>query len=588
MTTILGINHAYHESSACLINDGIMVAAAEEERFTRVKHGKEARVDNPHELPLQAMNYCRERAGIPLDEIDYVVSSFNPRRRFSSRNPEKKLEKNPEPTFDGQWGSASGETLFYQNLQRVPRYLSERWGMDGSSRAGRSRFSWINHHDAHAGSAFFVSPFDSAAVLVIDGIGEQESTSGYEGEGNTLQKKWSIPYPHSIGFLWEKIAKFLGFSEYDAGTVMALASYGDSERDYAKFKQFITINGDNDHERCFHIDPDVVQFRVEDYTGLERILGNRRISEEALEDRHADIAAGLQRVTEEIVLSLGAKLYRETKKKKLCMAGGVALNCVANAVLLEKGPFTDIYIQPAAHDAGTAIGSAYYLWHQRLGNPRSFVMIHPYYGPEYSQENLKNALDSQGLHYRYHSTIEKEVARLIAEGNIVGWFQGAMEIGPRALGNRSILADPRNPKMQDILNSKVKHREPFRPFCPSVLEGKAEEWFRIPRASVSSDFMLFAYPVREQKRSSIPAVVHIDGTSRIQTVREETNPRYHRLIKEFEALTAVPLVINTSFNDNEPIVCSPEDAVQTFLKTSIDYLAVGNFLVSRAENHDHE
>ena len=291
----------------------------------------------------------------------------------------------------------------------------------------------------------------------------------------------------------------------------------------------------------------------------------------------------MQRITEEILIKLANYIYRETRLENICLAGGVALNCVANSVLIEKTPFTNIYIQPVAHDAGTAIGAAYFIWNQQLGNPRSFVMNHSYFGPDYSKEEIIKVLEENNLKFTEPEDIEKTAAKLVSEGNVVGWFQGKMEMGPRALGNRTLLADPRNPKIRDILNMKVKHREYFRPFAPSVLVDKADEWFRIPKKSISSDFMLFAYDVFENKREVIPAVTHVDGTSRIQTVRKETNPKYYRLIREFEALTGVPIVLNTSFNDREPIVCSPQDAVNTFLKTRIDYLAIGNFLVSRGE-----
>ena len=566
---ILGINHAYHESSACLLKDGSIVAVAEEERFNRKKHAKPARIDNPDELPVNAINFCLEKAGITLAEVDYIASSFSPAKRLRNKEFE-------DFVVEGDWGSQSGETIFYEKLQQVPRKLSGIYGADVSR-----KFHWIGHHASHAGSAYFVSPFEEAAILVVDGIGEIESTTLYKGEGNKIKRLKSINYPHSLGFLWEKLSEFLGFTEYDASKVMGLASYGNPDRYYDKFRQFVKVN-----TRDFNVDHTVARFRVNDHSGLEQILGNKREPHDELEERHADIAAALQRITEEILLKLAHNLYKSTGSSNLCLAGGVALNCVANSVLKEKGPFENIYIQPAAHDAGTAIGAAYFIWNHRLGNPRSFVMDHAYFGPEYSQEEIKQALDENKLKYAHVENIEKEVAKLVADGNVVGWFQGRMEVGPRALGNRTLLADPRNPKIRDILNMKVKHREYFRPFAPSVLVEKAENWFRIPKKSISSDFMLFAYDVHKEKQGAIPAITHVDGTSRIQTVREETNPQYYRLIQEFEALTGVPIVLNTSFNDREPIVCSPQDAVNTFLKTKIDYLVIGNFLVSRGEQNE--
>lgn len=569
MIYVLGINSAYHESSACLIADGKIVAVAEEERFNRKKHAKPARVDNPDELPINAINFCLEKAGITLKDVDYIAHSFSPAKRLRNKEFD-------EPVTEGDWGSTSGEDLFYQKLQQIPKRLSDIYGVDVSN-----KFHWVDHHTSHAGSAYLVSPFDEAAVLVVDGIGELESTTLYKGEGNKLERIRSINYPHSLGFLWEKLSKFLGFSEYDACKVMGLASYGNPKRYYKQLRSFVKIN-----ERDYNVDHDVVRFRVDDYSQLERLLGEKRDPNDEIEEKHADIAAALQKLTEEILLKLADNLHKQTGSKNLCLAGGVALNCVANSVLKEKGPFEKIYIQPAAHDAGTSIGAAYFIWNQQLGKPRSFVMDHAYFGPEYSQEEIKKALDKDKVKYVLIDDIEKEVAKLVAEGNVVGWFQGRMEVGPRALGNRTLLADPRNPKIKDILNMKIKHREYFRPFAPSVLADKADGWFRISRKSPASDFMLFADDVHRDKRKVIPAVIHIDGTSRIQTVRKETNPKYYKLIEEFERLTGIPLVLNTSFNDREPIVCSPQDAVNTFLKTGIDYLAIGKFLVSKEENNE--
>lgn len=568
MTYILGLNSAYHESSACLIKEGKIIAAVEEERLNRKKHAKPARVDNPDELPVNAIDFCLKKAGITLKDVDHIGFSFSPAKRLRNKYFDEKVTA-------GSWGSKEGEDLFYQKLMQIPQKLSELYGVDV-----KGKFQWIDHHTSHAGSAYFVSPFEEAAILVVDGIGEFESTTLYKGKDNKIKRIRSITYPHSLGFLWEKLSQFLGFSEYDACKVMGLASYGNFKKYYKQLMSFVKINC-----RDFNVDHNIVKFRVEDYSELEKILGNKREPHEEIEERHADIAAALQRITEEILIKLANYLYRETKLENLCLAGGVALNCVANSVLQEKTPFTDVYVQPVAHDAGTAIGAAYFIWNQQLGNSRSFVIAHSYFGPDYSNEEIRKVLEENNLKFTEQRDIEKEVAKLVSEGGVVGWFQGKMEMGPRALGNRTLLADPRNPKIRDVLNLKVKHREYFRPFAPSVLVDKADEWFRIPKKSISSDFMLFAYDVFENKRGIIPAVIHVDGTSRIQTVRKETNHQYYKLIQEFEALTGVPMVLNTSFNDREPIVCSPQDAVNTFLKTRIDYLAIGNFLVSRGENN---
>ncbi len=559
---ILGINSAYHESSACLIKNGQVVIAIEEERLNRIKHAKPAKIDNPHILPLKSIELCLETAGITFQDIDQIGYSFNPERRLLNKNLQ-------EDCIDGDWGSQSGEELFHQKLQEVTQILSDFAGVDISR-----KFKWLDHHLCHAASAYFVSPYEDAAVLVIDGIGEFESTTLYQGKANKLSKLSSIDYPNSLGFLWEKMAEFLGFSEYDACKIMGLASYGHYSYYYNTFKQFIHTG-----PGTFALDNDVLKFRVNDFTALEELFGSRRKADQELEERHTDIAAALQKITEEIVLELATELYRRTKSKNICLAGGVGLNCVVNGVLQEHSPYENIYIQPAAHDAGTAIGAAYILWNQVLGHPKSYVMDHPYLGPEYTDEEIKNVLDQHNLKYSYHENIEEVAANLIAKGYIIGWFQGRAEIGPRALGNRSLLADPRHPYMKDIINMKVKKREGFRPFAPSVLAEKADQWFNIPNQQMPSNFMLIAYEVLKNQRALIPAVTHVDGTSRVQTVERSFNPKYHQLIAEFEKITNIPLVLNTSLNKMEPVVCSPEDAVKTMKKAHLYYLVVGNFLV---------
>ena len=559
---ILGINSTYHESSACLIENGQIIIAIEEERLNRIKHAKPAKIDNPHILPFKSIQLCLEKAGISFQDISLIGYSFNPEKRLLNKNATKHF-------IEGSWGSESGEDLFYQKLQEVTQVLSDFAGEDISL-----KFKWLSHHLCHGASTYFVSPYEDAAVLVVDGIGEFESTTLYHGKANKLSKLNSIDYPNSLGFLWEKMAEFLGFSEYDACKIMGLASYGHYSYYYNTFKEFIHTG-----PGTFAIDNDIVRFRLDDFSGLEALFGSRRTADQELEERHTDIAAALQKITEEIVLELATDLYRRTKSKNLCLAGGVGLNCVANGVLQEQSPYENIYIQPAAHDAGTAIGAAYILWNQVLGHPKSYVMDHPYLGPEYTNEEIKTVLEHNYLKYSYHENIEEVAANLIAKGYIIGWFQGKAEIGPRALGNRSLLADPRHPYMKDIINMKVKKREGFRPFAPSVLAEKAHEWFMVYKKQMPSNFMLVAYDVLENKRKSIPSVTHVDGTSRVQTVEKSFNPRYHKLIEEFEKITNVPLVLNTSLNKMEPVVCSPEDAVNTMKKAHLYYLVIGNFLV---------
>jgi carbamoyltransferase len=561
---ILGINSAYHESSACLLKDGVVVAAAEEERFTRKKHGKMAGVHNPHELPVHAIDYCLASANTSPGEIDYIGFSLNPQRRLANKDF-------PDRVVEGDWGSRQGEELFFQQLCKVPTLLEEM-GL-------RGKFSWIDHHLSHAASTFYLSPFSEAAILTVDGIGETESTVLAFGSGREITDLQKIYYPASIGFLWEKIAKYLGFTEYDSYKVMGLAAYGRPER-YSKHMQTLIAPLPNGN---FSINDRIMCFRVEDYRGLEQLFGlPRRTPQQALIEKYQDVAAALQHATNKILLHVVEYLYQHTTSTNLCMAGGVALNCISNNVIHTQGPFTNIYIQPAAHDAGTALGAALTIWYQQFAGERQQVMRQVYLGPSFSNEEILPTLQGTSVSYQHMSAIEQNVARLLSEGKIVGWFQGAMEFGPRALGNRSLLADPRDKNMWDILNLKVKHREEFRPLAPSVLDEVAQDWFEIDKPTMASDFMLLTYPAKKEIRSKIPAVVHVDGTSRIQTVRKETNAKYHALISHFFQITGVPLVLNTSFNDNEPIVCTPQDAVATFLRTpEMDYLAIGDFLVSR-------
>jgi carbamoyltransferase len=564
---VLGINSAYHESAACLLRDGVPVAFAEEERFNRRKHGKLARVDNPDELPRQAIQFCLRQAGIGLAGVEAVGYSFDPPLRRRNVGLGGSIGSS-------DWGSAAGEELFQRRLRAIPEALAELAGAQVSD-----RFHWLEHHLCHAASAFLVSPFDEAAVLVVDGIGEFGTAWLGQGQGVELRKLGELEYPHSVGFLWEKLARFLGFGEYDACKVMGLAAYGDPKTFAAGFATLVSSNGQGE----LRLAADTLRFRSDDFGPLESLLGPRRRPGEPLTARHADIAAALQKATDKALLDLAGTLRRRTGSSRLCLAGGVALNCVSNRVLQESGLFEELYVQPAAHDAGTALGAAAWLWCRHSGGDRAFVLEHPYLGPGYSDIELIAALERRGLRYRRSPDAAAEAAARIAGGAVVGWFQGRMEVGPRALGNRSLLADARRPEVRTVINEKVKHRESFQPFAPAVLAERAADWFRIPGRSRSSDFMLLACDVRPEVARRIPAVVHADGTSRIQTVRAETNPLFHRLIAQFERRTGVPLVLNTSFNDSEPIVCSPEDALRTFGSTHIDALWLGDFVVEREE-----
>jgi len=559
---ILGINSVYHESSACLVKDGKLIAAVEEERFNRKKHAKSATIDNVRLLPFNAINFCLKKAGITMKDVDIVGYSFDPEKRYIKNSEVDEYFNN------GDWGSKEGERKFYELNKKIANILGKYYDVDLNG-----KFIFVPHHVGHLASAFFVTPYKNAAILCVDGIGEFESTSLAVGKENKIEIVSQIDYPHSLGFLWEKFSKYLGFSEYDACKVMGLSSYGDHKVFLKRFEKFIKIKEDGD----FVIDNGILKFRLEDYAKIEEILGPKRSKDDPIEKRHEDIAATLQFITEEIVIRLCNRLSKMTKSKNLCLAGGVALNCVVNGKIIEKTPFENVWVQPGANDAGTSIGVAFQIWNELLDNPRSYVMEHAYLGPEFSNNEIKQILEGYKLNYYKPKSVEEETAKLIAEGNIIAWFQGAMEFGPRALGNRSILVDPRTEKMRDILNYRVKHREPFRPFCPSVLKNKANQYFG-GKNSEARKYMLAAVNVLSNE---IPAVTHIDNTARIQEVEKRTNLRYYNLLKEFEKITGVPVLLNTSFNDQEPIVCTPEDAVKTFLKTNIDHLAIGDFIVSK-------
>lgn len=397
------------------------------------------------------------------------------------------------------------------------------------------------------------------------------------GHGTRLSPISEISYPASIGFLWEKIAKYLGFSEYDACKVMGLAAHGNPEPYRDHYRHLLKLLPDG----RFCLDNDILRLRTQDHGGLTALFGTGpRSPHQEITRTHADITAALQAATDEVMLHLVEHAARRLGTRNLCMAGGVALNCVTNGRIAATGRFDALYIQPAAHDAGTALGAALLIWHQILEGSQRHEMRHAYWGPEYSDAAIEAVLREHRASYKRVDSISDEAARLLADQKIVGWFQGRMEFGPRALGNRSLLADPRHPAMRDRLNRVVKKREDFRPFAPSVLAEHAQDWFDIPRPSGACDFMLVGHRARHPEK--IPAVVHVDGTSRIQTVHRETNPRYHRLISAFHQITGVPLVLNTSYNDREPIVCTPADAITTFQHTGIDYLAIGDFLVEAA------
>ncbi len=587
---VLGINCAYHESSAALVRGDQVIFAVEEERFTRIKHAKQARVTNADELPWNAIRACLEF--VPeskLSQLDAIAYSLAPGRRLAMIGVDPYEHDNK-----AGFGTRQGEAEFNSRVLGIPRLLAR----EANDPAIVDRFHFVPHHRAHAASAFYASLFRSAAILVIDGIGEESTAWLGRGSGKGLEQHEEVPYPNSIGMLWERVAVYLGFTEFDACKVMGLAAYGDQTRFTAELDLLFPILDKRGgvigkDAPPFRIEPEIARLRCNDVSGLESLFGPRRQpGESPTLARFADVAASLQRRTEQAVLAFAWRLFRASEERYLVFAGGLALNCVSNARLEREGPFRSLFVPCAAHDAGTAIGAALDVAYEedptaqeiRTYRPR---MHTPFLGPKYRAAAIELALAHGG--YSFQKVVDPAgvAAALIAEGFLVGWFQGRMEFGPRALGHRSLLADPRKAPIRDRLNRGIKHRESFRPFGASVLAEEAQRWFKMPRrrsrAALCRSFMNVAYPVRLKQADRIPAVLHRDHTCRVQLVYAKQNRLFHSLISQFQELTGVPLVLNTSFNDQEPLVATPDDALKTFARTEIDALILGDYLVRRPD-----
>jgi carbamoyltransferase len=572
VTAILGLNAYHGDAAAALVVDGELVAAAEEERFNRVKHCAG--------FPALAARWCLENAGLRPSDLDHVAVSRDPRANLG-----RKLLRTIRHGASARYLKARLENA--SRIRDVGTALSEALGVGELG----AQVHNVEHHQAHVASAFFVSPFQDAAILSLDGFGDFASTMLAEGHGNRFEVLDRVIYPHSLGIFYTAVTQWLGFPQYgDEGKVMGLAPYGTS-RHLARMHELVRLNGSLFELGLdyFTHDKEGVDMNWDEgsptigriYSDrLVELLGPARAPDAEIEPLHEDVAASLQKLLEEAYLHLATTLWERTRLANLCLAGGVALNAVANGRLLPETPFEELYVQPAAGDSGTAVGAAYFVWNQVLEQPRGFVMEHAYTGPAYSDEEIESALAEAGLTGERLGDDElfSTVAERVAAGDVVGWFQGRMEFGPRALGHRSIVADPRRDEMKDVLNQRIKHREPFRPFAPSILAERAGEWYD---QDYPSPFMVLVYKTAAGKRQEIPAVNHVDDTGRLQTVDARVEPRYHRLIAEFERLTGVPVVLNTSFNENEPIVMSPADALDTFTKTRIDLLALGNYVVRR-------
>jgi carbamoyltransferase len=593
LTDILGISAYYHDSAACLVRDGEIVAAAQEERFTRKKH-------DPG-FPVNAVCYCLAQGGISLSELRYIVFYDKPLLKFD-RLLETYLTFAPAGlrSFLMAMPVWLKEKLFLKDLLK-----KELECIDDTTKKQLPQILFGEHHESHAASAFFPSPYESAAVLCLDGVGEWTTSSAWHGEGNQLLPLWEIPFPHSLGLLYSAFTYQTGFKvnsgEYK---VMGLAPYGEPKFVSAIYEHLIDVKPDG----TFRLNMEYFDY----CTGLamtndrfSKVFGPPREPESSLTQREMDLARSVQEVTEDIMLKLAQTVQRETGEKNLCMAGGVALNCVGNGRILREGPFENIWIQPAAGDAGGALGAALSAWHQFEGGARSADgfsdrLRGSYLGPSFSSNDIEEFLKREGIPYSQLSdeAFFDRMAGELAAGKVIGWFQGRMEFGPRALGGRSIIGDARNPKMQATMNLKIKFRESFRPFAPAVLRERVSDYFEM---DTDSPYMLLVAPVHRGRciemdskqalwgidllnvpRSDIPAVTHIDYSARVQTVHKETNPRFHRLLRAFEAKTGCGVLVNTSFNvRGEPIVCTPEDAYRCFMRTEMDLLVLENYVIDK-------
>jgi carbamoyltransferase len=573
----LGINAAFHDPAACLVRDGVVLAAAEEERFTHVKHGKRPVPFTTWELPFHAIDYCLKEAGIRLADVDHVAYSFDPALLLGKRRDDATvpipLKPGPQPAADGfedAWAP-----LFLASIANAPGFLLDGVPLHLQARfrgvklgSEPYRWHWVPHHLAHAASAFNCSPFTKAAVLTLDGRGEKTTTGYGLGQGNRIEWLGQVFMPHSLGMLYERVTEYLGFlHSSDEYKVMALASFG-KPRHLAEFRDLVRLGANG-------------QFTIEP-PKLEERFGPQRLKGGPLDQKHYDIASSLQVVLEETVLEISKWLHDATgKTDDLCMAGGVALNCVMNARIRDRGPFKRIWVQPAAGDAGTALGAA--LWTDakvRGSDERTWTMDHAFLGPEAPDDEIEAFLKWSQVPYRKLGNVAEETADILAQDRVIGWCQGRMEFGPRALGARSILASPIHANMQARLN-EIKDREDFRPVAPVVLEEEAANWFV---DGGYSPFMLFVYDVRPEAAGKIPAVRHVDGTARIQTVNREQHPRYYDLLKAFQKRTGVPVLVNTSFNTRgEPIVCSVRDTVECFWTSPMDALVIGSFVLEKAK-----
>lgn len=580
---ILGINAYHADSAACLVIDGVLVSAVEEERFTRLKHCAG--------FPAESIRYCLDVAEISIDSVDYIAINRDPR---ANRWRKGLYALRARPSLSGIFDRFRNRS----QVKNIADRISESLGL--SDAVPETKIINIEHHLAHLSSAFFVSPFNESAVLSIDGFGDFSSTMWGVGRENKIQIVDKVHFPHSLGLFYLAVTQYLGFPRYgDEYKVMGLAPYGGSDyvgkirnlvipKEEGRFE--LNLDYFIHHSRGVKMNWQSGEPSIDPVFSDQMIdlLGPPRKPDEKIEKHHRDIAAAAQFVYEEAFFHILNHVQTKTGMTNLSLAGGCGMNSVANGKIFRNTGFMDLYVQSASGDAGGAIGAAFAVWNQKLGKKRIFCMKHSYWGPEFSRDlindvlkNFNAALDGSEFSISFipdEPDLLMRTSKAIAEGKVVGWFQGRMEWGPRALGNRSILCDPRRADMKEIMNLKIKRRESFRPFAPSILREDTPDWFEEDH---EVPFMLQVFQVRENRRQEIPAVTHVNGSGRLQTVSYEQNPRYHGLIKAFKGLTGVPIVLNTSFNENEPVVCRPEEALECFLRTNMDMVVLGDFIVER-------
>ena len=584
---ILGINAYHADSSACLLKDGTLIAAAEEERFCRVKHWAG--------FPSYSILWCLKQGNIKLENINYVAYNQDAKANLIQKI---KYTLTKRPSFEMLLNR-------FQN-KRLRRGVKEHLNKLYSKSSFTGRVEAVEHHTAHLSSAFHVSPFESSVIVSIDGFGDFASTAWGTGDGIKIELDKRIFFPHSLGIFYQALTQFIGFKNYgDEYKVMGLAPYGKPTY-MEQMSKIIKLNNDGTFELnldYFRHHREKIDYQwsngtpiIENlYTSkLESLLGSTRLKDEDLTQHHMDIARSVQTMYEEVYFNLLNNLYTKYGLDSICISGGCGMNSVANGKIRLKTPFKNIYVQSASGDAGGAIGAAFTTWHRvggKKARKRTKPHNHAYWGPSFSNDQIKIILDTEKQRIKKEncelnfisdiSKLTKLTAKAIADGKVVGWFQGSMEWGPRALGNRSILCDPRRTDMKDILNLKIKRRESFRPFAPSILREYVSKWFE---QDADVPFMMEVFQIIDEKRSLIPAVTHVDGSGRLQTVNEETNSYYYNLIKEFHKLTDVPMILNTSFNENEPVVCKPQEALETFLRTKMDLLVLGDWMIARNNN----